>query len=338
MGNESEFVSSTSATAENPEYLSVQWTISVISICVYSISTILAILGNVTNLIIVPKLKNQFSENTKLSFIVLAVTDLLVGLICASSGVTFSVLDLPEGLRLVITWACTAFVWTSMWVLTIASVDRYIAVTRPLRYHALFPRRRFAIMIFSIVVISFVNSGACLLHTRLSGECYPFSGICASTVAPSFAVYYFLPVSAECITTYVNVRLLLIARRHRRQIASRGQVAVSTAAAAEGGVPPSGLKGLKTIFVVTVAFYIAWLPSSFTSIFHLVLEVRISPILTIIIRYLIICNSWWNAIIYWIISPSYRRVAIRLLRQMIGRQEVLDFTSTENNVFSVESH
>ncbi|XP_071476282.1 beta-1 adrenergic receptor-like [Diadema antillarum] len=330
MANESTLSNFSASPSDNPVYWLRQWRNQII--CLYTISTFLAIVGNVINLAVVPKLRNQFSANTKLLFVVLAVIDLLVGVICSSSGITFIVFDLPEILALLITWTCSAFVWSSMWILTIASIDRYIAVTRPLRYHTLFPRRRCAVAIASIVCISFINFGGGLLYSRISGECLPFAGICTSAIHPSFAVYYILPFGAVIITTYANARLLMIAQRQRRRIA----VISAMNRIMEGPMSDPGLKGLKTIVTVTLAFYVAWLPGTLASLIPTMLEVQVPPEVTLTVRYLIICNSWWNAIIYWIISPSYRRVALRLLGQIIGRPELSDHTTTDNDVFSTE--
>ena len=92
------------------------------------------------------------------------------------------------------------------------------------------------------------------------------------------------------VTTYVNTRLVIIARRHERQIAAL-EVAVHAGRVALPPPSGAGLKGLSTVLVLTAAFYIAWLPGIIVSFVGPIYGIRIPPYVTLVLRYIIICNS-----------------------------------------------
>lgn len=289
-------------------------TFSLIMTIAYSISTLLIVVFNLINIIVIPQVKECFGENTKLCLLTLAVVDFSTGLICSSSGVIFVYVPLVEGVRMPLIVSCTAFVWMSMLILTVASVDRYIAVTRPFQYQVLMSRKRLVSALVFVTTISLTNSVASYTYSLLRNECHPFSGVCPS-IKPIFAVYNILPVVAVIVTTYVNIRLVIIARRHERQIA------VLEAAVHAGDValpPPSGagLRGLKTVLVLTAAFYIAWLPGMIVNFLAPICSIPVHPYVTLVQRYVIICNSWWNAAVYWFLNKPYRITLIKTLRRI----------------------
>ena len=126
-------------------------TYSLIMTIAYSINTLLVVVLNLINIIILPQVKQCFGENTKLCLLTLAVVDFLTGLICSSSGVIFVYVPMIKVVKIPLIISCTAFVWMSMLILTVASVDRYIAVTRPFQYPSLVSRKR---MILALVFVT----------------------------------------------------------------------------------------------------------------------------------------------------------------------------------------
>ena len=227
----------------------------------YSLNAVLCILLNIINIITVPRVKNCFGENTKICLMFLSVVDLFTGLLCSTAGVLFVYLPISKSVGDTIVILCTTFVWQSMWILTLASVDRYIAVTRPLQYYSLASRKRMVCALIAVMILALLNSGGSYLQSELTGVCHPYGTTCPSIIKPSFIIYNFIPFTAVVVTTLVNVRLVLIARRHGRQIAAL-EAAVN---AGNIALPPpcgAGMKGLKTVLVITTVFYLAWLPST----------------------------------------------------------------------------
>ena len=301
-----------------PRYVSFDsGTYSLIMTIAYSISTLLIVVLNLINMIIIPQVNQCFGENTKLCLLTLTVVDFLTGLICSSSGVIFVYVPIIEAVRIPIVFSCTAFVWMSMLILTVASVDRFIAVTRPFQYHILVSRQRMIFALVFVAVIALANSGASSLHSNLRHECHPFAGICKS-IKPSFVVYSILPFAAVIVTTYVNTRLVIIARRHERQIAAL-EAAVHAGRVALPPPSGAGLKGLSTVLVLTAAFYTAWLPNTIANFVAPIYSIRIPPYGTLVLRYIIICNSWWNATVYWVLNKPYRTTCVQILRRLCWR-------------------
>nr|XP_054767509.1 probable G-protein coupled receptor 21 [Lytechinus pictus] len=284
----------------------------------YSISAILSILLNCISIITIPRVKDCFGENTKLCLMFLAVTDLVTGLLCSTSGVIFVYVPVTKGVADTIVVLCTAFVWQSMWILTLASVDRYIAVTRPLQYHSIVTRKMMIIALTTVMILALLNSGGSYLQSVLTGECHPFGNICLSLIKPSFIIYALIPLTALIVTTYVNVRLVLISHSHARQIA-----ALEAAVNAGNIAPPpprrAGMKGLKTVLVITCMFYLAWIPGTIVSFINPIPAITVPPVITLIMRYAITSNSWWNACVYFFMNKSYRRLVFKIIGSQIRR-------------------
>eukprot|EP00057_Strongylocentrotus_purpuratus_P012682 XP_011667156.1 PREDICTED: trace amine-associated receptor 1-like [Strongylocentrotus purpuratus] len=172
-------------------------------------------------------------------------------------------------------------------------------------------------VLIAVMILALLNSGGSYLQSELTGVCHPYGTTCPSIIKPSFIIYNFIPFTAVLVTTIVNGRLVLIARRHARQIAAV-EAAVN---AGNIALPPpcgAGMKGLKTVLVITTVFYLAWLPSTIINFLSPIPGIQIPPILILFVRYAITSNSWWNAFVYWIMNKSYRNVLINLLRQQIG--------------------
>nr|XP_054767510.1 beta-2 adrenergic receptor-like [Lytechinus pictus] len=223
-----------------------------------------------------------------------------------------------------------SFVWQSMWILTLASVDRYIAVTRPLQYHSLMSRKKMVYSLVTVMILALLNSGGSYLQSALTGVCHPYGNECVSIMKPDFIVYSFIPFTALVVTTSVNVRLVLISRRHARQIAALE----ATVNAGNIALPPpsgAGLKGLKTVLVITIVFYIAWIPKTVLNFLSPIPGIHVPPVLIIFWRYAIISNSWWNAVVYWIMNKSYRNVLIGLVRRQFAFERSNEVFVTEYN-------
>ncbi|XP_041478092.1 probable G-protein coupled receptor 21 [Lytechinus variegatus] len=204
-----------------------------------------------------------------------------------------------------------------MWILTLSCIDRFIAVSRPLRYYVILPRRRFKILIMIITLVAILNSITSFTHSKVEGVCNPYAGVCSSGIRPTFVIYTVFPICGVVLTIYSNVCLLWITRKHRRQIAAQRQ---SVNVGNSSDTPPtSSTKGVKTVLIITAAFYISWIPSTIFGFSSAITMQQVSPYTTIALRYLIICQSWWNAVIYWFIKPPYRRVLIGLFLRLTGR-------------------
>ncbi|CAM1302465.1 GPROAR1 (predicted) [Pycnogonum litorale] len=130
----------------------------IISFIVLGIINVIVICGNslvVTAVLITSKLKTI----TNYFIVSLAVADLLVGITILPFSMTFEVLDV---------WVfgsswCQIWLAVDVWLSTSSilnlcaiSFDRYIAVTRPVKYPSLMTPRRAHILIASVWVMSFV--------------------------------------------------------------------------------------------------------------------------------------------------------------------------------------
>ncbi|XP_041479545.1 adenosine receptor A2a-like [Lytechinus variegatus] len=143
------------------------------------------------------------------------------------------------------------------------TTDRYIAVTRPLRYSALITTQRVvtfiglswatAVGIIGILFCVFAAASVETTSIRCSGQHY--------TDHTQQSILYFVAVVVVlfCITLLaLNLRILQIAIQQSRRIAD-----VQILFGPRDGTPGK-VKAVKTTLVIVGVFCICWLPSSFT--------------------------------------------------------------------------
>ena len=287
-------------------------------VAAYSICSLFSIFFNLINLIVIPQATQCFSDNTRLCFMFLSVIDLFTGIICSGTGVIFVFVQEPLWFRYAVNFVCTLFVTQSLLILFLASIDRYVAITVPLRYTTFFSSTKMAVALATSVALNLANSLGNLIQSQITGECHPFSRMCSAKVKPSYAVYHVLPFSAALISISINIRMILIAHRHARQIAAQREAVL---AGRNHQVEPQrhiGLRGLKSVLVVCVSFYAVWLPANITSFVGPVFGASGSAYFLLVLRYAILCNSWWNPVVYLILNQTFRTIVMKNMRRVLS--------------------
>ncbi|KAH7642684.1 putative g-protein coupled receptor no9 [Dermatophagoides farinae] len=130
----------------------------IISVIILVLINIMVIFGNI--LVILSVFASSKLRTVTNFFIVsLAVADFLVGIAVLPYSLTFEILDTwifgevwCQGWLVIDVWMCTA----SILNLCAISVDRYLAVTRPVRYRSLMTAKRAKFIIAGVWIISFI--------------------------------------------------------------------------------------------------------------------------------------------------------------------------------------
>ncbi|XP_073456812.1 probable G-protein coupled receptor 21 [Aquarana catesbeiana] len=280
--------------------------------------TVLIISGNLI-VIFVFHCAPLLNHHTTSYFIqTMAYADLLVGVSCLVPS--FSLLHhsalLPEQI------VCKMFGYVvsvlksvSMMSLACISIDRYIAITKPLTYNTLVTacRLRFCILLLwvyscAIFLPAFLGWGKPGYH----GDVFQWCAVFWPT-DPYFTLFIVVMLYAPAATTvcFTYFNIFRICQQHTKEINER-RVRFSTAETDSAQGQPSPEKRYATVlFRITSVFYILWLPY----IIYFLLEsskVYSNQTASFLTTWLAISNSFCNCVIYSMSNSVFQKGLKRL--------------------------
>ncbi|XP_046874320.1 histamine receptor H2a isoform X2 [Hypomesus transpacificus] len=262
----------------------------------------------------------------------LAVTDLLLGMLVLPFsallqlsndwplGPTFCNLYISMDVML-----CTA----SILNLLAISVDRYLAVTAPLRYPSLVLPRRVAVVMASVWAVSLAVS---FLPIQLgwntsNGTVQNFGPDdperkCLFRLNPSYVIVdslltFYLPLLVMCWTYH---RILRIARAQAKRIISmrpnfNGPAAATTVVSTVTAVALREHKATVTLAAVIGAFVVCWVPYfTLFTVMGVREQAEPPPVAYPVVLWLGYTNSALNPILYAALNRDFRSAYARLLR------------------------
>ncbi|XP_060053180.1 histamine H2 receptor [Erinaceus europaeus] len=279
-------------------------------------------------------LDRRLRSLTNCFIVSLAVTDLLLGLLV----LPFSALH-----QLTCEWHLgRAFcdVYTSLDVmlctasilhLVAISLDRYCAVTAPLRYPVLVTPGRVGLALALIWVVSITLSFLAIhlgWNSRAAAEdAGPPPVECKVQVNPVYGLVdglltFYLPLLVLCATYY---RVFRIAREQARRIhRSGGPWRTAPAASREH-------KATVTLAAVVGAFVVCWLPYFTVFVYRgLRGDQAVNPAFEAVVLWLGYANSALNPVLYAALNRDFREAYRRLLRCPPGRPAPLPARSSRN--------
>uniref|UniRef100_A0A3P8WIL9 G protein-coupled receptor 21 n=1 Tax=Cynoglossus semilaevis TaxID=244447 RepID=A0A3P8WIL9_CYNSE len=284
------------------------FTTCLLEVTVILLLTILIISGNMV-VIFVFHCAPLLSQHTTSAFIqTMAYADLLVGMSCLFPSL--SLLHCLQGLDPKLT--CQVFGYlvsvlksVSMMSLACVSVDRYIAITRPLTYASLVTSCR----VRCCIVLIWLYSALMFLPSFLGWGKPGYHGDVVEWCAlqwrtsPAFTTFIvallYAPAALTICFTYGNI--FKICRQHTREISER-QHSTSTY---------SDKRYAMVLFRITSVFYILWLPY----IIYFLLEsagIYHHPAASFLTTWLAISNSFCNCLIYSLSNAAFRKGLKRL--------------------------
>ena len=260
-------------------------------------------------------------QSTKIFLASLTLSDLCIGLhwgllLTETITKTWLLGDILCEVSGVITFAMRSLCIFSLLLLT---VDRYIAISHPLRYSTLMTAFRSKIIVCATWVTNII------LYTLLYGtynqrivvEIVDLR-LCV-WVEYDWRICITISTAVAVLATIfiLYIRISLIARRHARRIATDNQAGIG-----QGGqrIPQQvNTRSTTTIVIITGTLIITWIPS--TILLVIVLGNSISEISDydvvyqahILTEILFTANSWLNVVIYYLRNRDLRQTLHSLL-------------------------
>ncbi|XP_030623236.1 probable G-protein coupled receptor 21 [Chanos chanos] len=296
----------------------------VLEVAVILFLTVLIICGNLV-VIFVFHCAPLLSHHTTSSFIqTMAYADLLVGVSCLIPSL--SLLHHLEGLddELI----CKVFGYmvcvlksVSMASLACVSVDRYVAITRPLSYSTLVTPCRLRtcialIWLYSTLIFlpSFFGWGKPGYHGDVVEWCASSWG-----TQPLFTTFIVVALYAPAALTvcFTYAHIFRICRQHTRQISERrARFGPQETETGEAACPDK--RYATVLFRITSVFYLLWLPY----IIYFLLEsasIYRHPAASFLTTWLAISNSFCNCLIYSLSNSAFRKGLKRLCSLCLKR-------------------
>ncbi|XP_022088737.1 somatostatin receptor type 4-like [Acanthaster planci] len=295
-----------------------EWVI-VIQTTVLTITTLLVIVGNILCFMVLLK-SNDTGEVTRLCMLFLTATDTGVGfLICIPVTGATAVDRWPYGDAFCLALAGSTILLSmdSIFVVLV-NVERFVAIVWPLRSvtYVTIPRVRVALVGVWALGASFAGV-YCFIPGR-SAVYHPHFHTCfmdpddpdQSDSVGIMAAWIF-GILPFVITLLLYGRLYQIARRHARQIS------VMEGPQNHHVIKRSDLKTATTFFIMTAVLAVSWLPFAVVICYEGVTRRTAHPAAIFISEILLLSNSYWNIVIYYIRNEKFRRAGRRFVRDCL---------------------
>ncbi|XP_070540266.1 histamine H2 receptor-like [Ptychodera flava] len=315
--------------AERPTFI-----IAIIGIVIVAI-TLATILGNV--LVCLAAVVNRKLRTVTNFFVVsLAVSDMLVGLLVLPLSAIYEIRrEWPFGVVLCNIWISMDVLLCTVSILNLfaISLDRYIAITRPMRYQAIMTTSKASIALVLIWSVSFLVSFL-PIHmgwNTLDGTVQNVENPSACNFDVSSSTYvlidglgtFFIPLFVMLFTYF---RIFRIAREQAKRICNLPRMYDVNHAARANNVDEH--KATKTLAVVLGAFTICWVPYFTLFILRPFLYNRdhdVSYDLYSVFLWMGYFNSTLNPTVYTVLNHEFRKAFRDILcRCACGRRSDLN--------------
>ncbi|XP_071509948.1 trace amine-associated receptor 6-like [Diadema antillarum] len=229
------------------------------------------------------------------------------------------------------------FVYGSLTHLLLVSLDRYIAVTRPLRYESIVTNRRIGIAVtaawaltltYAVARISVDSDGSAkhFIYSYCLGERSSSSNI--SMVFDLLVLISILIVGAFLMV--LNIRILLIAIRQANRIAIVEDAMRAPGAPRKRGNSSRHVKATKITLLMVSSFLVCFMPlASFLGAARYITSDRWYVTADDCAFFLVCVSSMTNPLIYFSRDTTFRENAVSILRslQTNMRQKLTKSTS-----------
>ena len=318
------FHQSTAMEEFPPKYLTIFQAVTL------TINSVFIIPGGIINILVLTKLQN-IHDTTRVLLLYLAVIDLSVGILNAVFSVPSALTGqwlFGDGLCKFVGIMYPITCDSSLLALTLVCLDRYVAITRPLRYLQIVTRER--ILICVAVFTLFIPVVMFTLSTKKS----PFDNISYNANAAACLIDFTNPdITAKLLSIafalvliplvaiyFIYARIFYISYRVSKEVAS-----MDPNRHHQRRFSRSEWKATKTALVLTGAFSVAWLPLIIGTLYTIGSGVPTKPLVAFTVVLCPTMNAWWNFVIYSVMNRQFRNTFLdkyvpRTLAKRLGRR------------------
>ena len=286
------------------------------------------VIANTLNIVVAGRARIG-SEPARVFIVSLALADILVGALAFTSTLPsgFDGFPFSDALCRITGSVFAVGLLLSVFFLVNISVDRFVAITIPLRYEVLITRKR---AIITVCVAWVAISGIILVTTLLTDVmkynhatffCEP------SFEDPSFPLSLFIVImwwiiNGDLIMVLIYGQLFRVAHRHSKRIAAQG-AAVEFANRQRpqrwSFVARTDMKAVRMCLAVTLAFNCAWIPTLCLDFYKFIKKENAAPGVEFAVTWLSLSNSWWNFLIYSCMNKQFRDAAKQIGERLLAK-------------------
>ena len=296
----------------------------------YLITAIISVPGNLLCLLVLPKTRS-IPENNRLFLISLSIADFVVGILSSLAVVPAVLNKWPFGdvfcvVSLSLLGATSGISRNSLIGI---SIDRYLAVTKPLHYPMMVTRRKIlialaCIWIFGILVLLLPFFGPPVMYRPNLALCVPVWTYTKyrSQAFVAFTVAFIIPCP---IMFYIYARLFQITRQQLRALLMNQSVGVTGGQNAAAGIlaketirKKGEAKAIRMFCAITFTFVLAWLPYLSLTLYNNLSGKEVSPLLEYFIVLAAMSSSWWDVVTLLGMNAGFRRTAHREIAKLFG--------------------
>ena len=295
-----------------------------------TITTLLIIGGNSFCLIVLRRVQG-IHEVTKLFMASLAVSDLTSGIFVAMPMILSTAMDhWPYGRIFCGMYGVGKYVcyYSGLVSLIAVTVERYIMVVWPLRYHNIVTLFRARVAIVCIWILALAVSMFFGVSVNFAGEIDEDEDNCSLNTSKTdfwhyplkyMAVTFILIPIVTVIVLYTHI--FVIARRQIRQIAAATSISgpLTETDRNNANTKRSNRRAAGTFLIITLAFALAWTPSAVRKLNKLATGNSDTMYTEFLARLCMLTNSWLNVFIYYYRNESFKSTARRFIDITIGR-------------------
>eukprot|EP00057_Strongylocentrotus_purpuratus_P022518 XP_011676992.1 PREDICTED: trace amine-associated receptor 4-like [Strongylocentrotus purpuratus] len=295
---------------------------------------VVTVMFNSFALVILHRWRREFDDVSRIQYRSLAIANLVSGALVGTFECMYSSPNSVSAAACIyVPFAYSFMVLNSTYHVALINLQRYLAVCYPFHYIRLVTVKRLTLLFIFMEVlffgISFVFSPGpgFPLTDFMTSWCrhrsIDYIEVDGATLGKSafitFAVFGILFLIPFVSLTCMNIRLLIIATRASRQqqhVVSVGVRNEQESTNASSSTP--GLKGLRTVLIITGLFYVSVVPV-FVTFSAMASEASLSQqtynILIFISNVVLMCSCWWNVPVYMSTSSLVSQRALELWKK-----------------------
>ncbi|KAJ8032426.1 Trace amine-associated receptor 7h [Holothuria leucospilota] len=271
---------------------------------------LIAFLFNFFSFLLLHKRPTMMGEIACVFHKALALIDMLTGVSNMAFAVRFVAADFTF-LLMIFTMSTLSFTLSSVMLLTLICVDRYIAIKSPLRHLVFFSTTKAKMCVVLVVTLSCAFAVPQTYFTHAGGKKVRLTTMEETTETEAsvkqvvFIVTAIVVIATVGSQTAINILLLKTLVHY-----FRGQQKMpSIRRSVSNQMLQTSLRGARTVLVMTAAFYIVSVPTTVSiGLRYFGIEVPISAVHAGFV--VTQCNSLINPVIYIAMNTTFRNEAL----------------------------